>query len=81
MFSGLFSGAASQLASPARSDAATGLINDLELAFDAGVGPFMLVVTADADTIDLTTGAAPAVTTVKTIITQAQFIIENFNKE
>jgi hypothetical protein len=54
------------------SSNAEGLADDLELIDSAGSGPFVLEVTADTATKDLTTGQAPAVTQVYTIITQSQ---------
>lgn len=66
-------GAPSLLTSAIRSNATTGLIDNLELNSSAGVGPFVLVVTADGATTDLTTGAAPVLGSVTTIITAAEY--------
>jgi CubicO group peptidase (beta-lactamase class C family) len=49
------------------SDAVTALADNLELTLDAGTGPFMVVVTANDDTIDLTTGQPPVISQVRTI--------------
>lgn len=40
-----------------------------DIALDPEGAPYVVVVEADADTIDLTTGAAPVITRMKTIIT------------
>ena len=62
------SAAGSLLFQPATTDPVTALADDIELTLDAGVGPFMIVVTANATTTDLTTGEAPVVGEVKTIL-------------
>ncbi|MDA8962933.1 thrombospondin type 3 repeat-containing protein [Pseudomonadales bacterium] len=49
------------------SDAVTALADNLELTLDAGTGPFMVVVTANDNTIDLTTGQPPVISQVRTI--------------
>ena len=56
------------LAAAATTDAVTALADDLELSLDAGTGPFVVVVTANGDTIDLSTGAAPVISEVTTIV-------------
>ncbi|MDB2410660.1 thrombospondin type 3 repeat-containing protein [Pseudomonadales bacterium] len=61
--------AESLLAAPAMTDAVTALADDLELSLDAGLGPYMVVVTANATTTDLSTGVAPVISEVKTIVT------------
>ena len=60
--------ASSLLYQPATTDIITALADDIELTLNAGVGPFMVVVTANATTTDLTTGEAPVVGEVKTIL-------------
>ena len=55
------------LATEAKTDAVTALADDLELSLDAGMGPFLVVVTANDDTIDLSTGVAPVISEVRTI--------------
>ncbi|MDG2035493.1 MAG: thrombospondin type 3 repeat-containing protein, partial [Pseudomonadales bacterium] len=61
--------AESLLAAPAMTDAVTALADDLELSLDAGLGPYMVVITANGTTTDLSTGVAPAISEVKTIVT------------
>jgi len=56
------------LAAAATTDAVTALADDLELSLDAGTGPFVVVVTANGDTIDLSTGVAPVISEVTTIV-------------
>ena len=57
------------LAAPATTDPVTALADNLALVSDAGTGPFLIVVTANSTTTDLTTGEAPVVSEVKTIKT------------
>ena len=57
------------LAAPATTDPVTALADNLALVSDAGAGPFLIVVTANLTTTDLTTGEAPVVSEVKTIKT------------
>ena len=54
----------------------TALADNLELKLNAGLGPFMVVVKAaeDDSTIDLTTGNAPVINEVKTIVSQEDFL-------
>ena len=54
----------------------TALADNLELKLNAGPGPFMVVVKAaeDDSTIDLTTGNAPVINEVKTIVSQEDFL-------
>ena len=47
----------------------TALADNLELVLDAGLGPFMVVITANPNTKDLTTGEEPVISEVKTIVT------------
>ena len=60
--------APSLLYRPAITNPVTALADDLELQLDAGLGPYLVVVTANSTTIDLTTGEAPVVREVKTIL-------------
>ena len=48
--------APSLLYRPAITNPVTALADDLELQLDAGLGPYLVVVTANSTTIDLTTG-------------------------
>ena len=56
------------LAVPATTDPVTALADDLELVSNAGSGPFVVVVTANATTVDLSTAALPVIDKVKTIV-------------
>jgi hypothetical protein len=60
--------APSLLYRPAITNPVTALADDLELQLDAGLGPYLVMVTANSTTIDLTTGEAPVVREVKTIL-------------
>ncbi len=57
----------SVLFAPSTSNASA-VADGLLLTPDAGIGPFMVVVTANEATTDLSTGIAPVVTEVKTIV-------------
>ena len=50
------------------TDPQTGLADNLELALDAGLGPFIVIITANDNTIDLSTGRAPEIREVRTIV-------------
>ena len=50
------------------TDELTALADNLELKLNAGTGPFMVVVKANASTIDLTTGESPVISEVRTIV-------------
>ena len=56
------------LAVPVITDTETALADNLELVLDAGIGPYVAVVTANDTTVDLSTGAAPVISEVKTIV-------------
>ena len=58
----------SLLLAPTRSSASTGLVDNLTLSITSVLDALVLVVTADANTIDLTTGEAPVVSQVVTVI-------------
>lgn len=64
---------------PVRSDASTGLIDNLTLSITSVLDALVLVVTADANTIDLTTGEAPVVTQVVTVIRDLDIYEPVFN--
>ena len=56
-------------ASATTTDPVTALADDLELVSSAGLGPFVVVVTANnPDAVDLSTGAFPVIDEVKTIV-------------
>ena len=57
------------LAAPATTDPVTALADNLELALDAGLGPFVVEISANETTIDLSTGAAPVFPSLLTIVT------------
>ncbi len=63
------------LAAPATTNADTALADNLTLISDAGDGPFMVVVTANNATIDLSTGEKPVITEVKTIVTELAYAV------
>ncbi|MDB4529205.1 hypothetical protein N9193_04830, partial [Pseudomonadales bacterium] len=64
---------------PVRSDASTGAIDNLTLSITSVLDALVLVVTADANTIDLTTGEAPVVTQVVTVIRDLDIYEPVFN--
>ena len=57
------------LVAPATTDPVTALADNLELALDAGLGPFVVEISANETTIDLSTGAAPVFPSLLTIVT------------
>ena len=56
------------LAVPTVTDKNTALADNIELLADAGLGPYMVVVTANANTTDLSTGVTPVISEVKTVV-------------
>ena len=60
--------APSLLLSPATTDSVSALAENIDLIESAGSGPFIVTVTANAFTIDLTTGLSPVIGSVSTII-------------
>ena len=60
--------APSLLLSPSITDSDSALAENLALIESAGSGPFIVIVSANASTIDLTTGLPPVISSVSTII-------------
>ena len=50
-----------------------GMLENLPMDFDSGNGPFLIEVTSNPSTIDLTTGDYPVIDTVRSIITEDQY--------
>ena len=50
-----------------------GMLENLPMSFDSGNGPFLIEVTSNPSTVDLTTGDYPVIDTVRSIITQDQY--------